>query len=372
MANTFICPHCQKEVPLTDALRHEIEEQFLPQLKEKHKKDLEDAERRAGKEYLKEIELLRLQAEQHQKLLTEARQNELELRKQKNELDEQKKSFELDKQRQLDEEREKISQQAYYKAQEEAKYKLLEKDKQLQDAARMNEELKKKLEQGSQQLQGEVQELDLEKTLKEAFPDDNIERIDKGVLGADVRQIVLSLKGTFCGKILWESKRTKTWGNDWTTKLKTDMRSDGANIPALVSEILPEEAKVGMGLKDGVWVCAPRMIIPMAALLRKGLLDCMRQKITSENKQGKAELIYSYVTGHEFHNEVESILEIYFSSKNQIMKERISYERSWKERERQAERVLGGMAKIYGSLQGIAGSALPPIKTLELPEGEIS
>lgn len=372
MTNTFLCPHCGKEVELSQALTHDIAQKVRAEEHGKFQKQLQEARSQASEELLRELKTLKQEAELKDKALNEAREQELEVRKQKNELEDQKRSFELEKQRQLDEERVKIRQETTQEILEQTHLKEKEKDKVIEDLRKSLEDAQRKAQQGSQQLQGEVPELYLEKTLRETFPDDTIEPIGKGVLGADVRQIVCSPKGTVCGKILWESKRTKTWGNDWTTKLKADMRADGANIPVIVSEILPEEAKVGMGPKDGVWICAPRMAIPMARLLRKVLLDCMRQKITSENKQDNAELIYSYVTGHEFHNEVESILEIYLSSKNQITRERISYEKFWKEREKQADRVLGGMAKIYGSLQGIAGSALPPIKNLELPEGEIS
>jgi hypothetical protein len=195
---------------------------------------------------------------------------------------------------------------------------------------------------------------------------DSIEPIGKGVLGADIRQVVKSPGGKTCGSILWESKRTKAWSDGWITKLKDDMRNDKANIPAIVSETLPEEAKTGMGLKDGVWVCSPKLFTPLAMLLRKSLIDAAYQKFVSDNRQTKAEQIYGYVTSHEFAQQVESMVEVYTSMLEQITKERVAFEKSWKLRESQVHRLLSGVSGIYGQIQGAAGPALPPIKNLEL------
>lgn len=370
MSTTFICPHCGKQVEATEALRHQIEENIKKEYEESYKQKLEDIRIEEKSKAEQDLLLLREEKERINQELQKSRDEELKLRKERAQLEDEKRSLRLDVQRQVDEERKRIREEVYTKAQDEIKYKLLEKDKQLEDVKKSNDELRRKLEQGSQQLQGEVQELDLESTLRGEFPDDIVEPVGKGILGADIKQVARSPKGIVCGIILWESKRTKAWGNDWTEKLKKDMRADNANISAIVTEVLPEEIKAGIGLKDGVWVCNPKMIIPMAMLLRKGLLDCMRQKLVSENRLEKSDLVYDYITSQEFQNQVEGIIEVYKDIKIQIIKERMAFEKSWKEREKQSDKLLFGMSRIYGSIQGIAGSALPPVRSLELTDGE--
>ncbi len=342
--NTITCPHCHKSFELTDALTHQIEEDLLAGEKKKYEKELVEMKQR----------------------LEKAEEAELTIRKQKNLLDEEKRTFELDKQRQLDSEREKIRKSAEETILEQQRLKEKEKDKMIDDLKKSLEDAQRKATQGSQQLQGEVQELDLEQTLRVTFSSDSVEPIGKGVLGADIRQVVKSPGGKTCGSILWESKRTKAWSDSWIAKLKEDMRNDKANIPAIVSETLPEEAKTGMGLKDGVWVCSPKLFIPLAMLLRKSLIDAAYQKFVSDNRQTKAEQIYGYVTSHEFAQQVESMVEVYTSMLEQITRERVAFEKSWKLREAQVHRLLSGVSGIYGQIQGAAGPALPPIKNLEL------
>lgn len=345
--NQFKCPHCGKPIELTEALTHEIEEQVLAGEKKKHEGELAEMKSR----------------------LEKAENAELEIRKQKNLLDEEKRTFELDKQRQLDVERDKIRKSTEEQIFEQLRLKEKEKDKVIDDLKKSLEDAQRKATQGSQQLQGEVLELDLEAILRTTFPTDSIEPIGKGVLGADIRQVVKSPGGKVCGSILWESKRTKAWSDGWVTKLKEDMRNDKANIPALISEVLPEEAKTGMGLKDGVWVSSHKLFIPLAMLLRKSLIDAAYQKFVSDNKQSKAEQIYGYVTSHEFAQQVESMVEVYSDMLTQITKERVAFEKSWKLREAQVHRLLSGVSGMYGQIQGAAGPSLPPIKNLELDTG---
>jgi hypothetical protein len=349
-STTIICPHCKKTIELTDALTHQIKDKVLEEQQEKHEEELAQM-----KEKLKAAE-----------------DTELELRKQKNKLDEEKRTFELDKQRQLDSEREKIRQKTLEEAAESQHLKEKEKDKVIDDLKKSLEEAQRKATQGSQQLQGEIQELDLEELFRKEFPGDTIEPIGKGVLGADIRQVVRSPRGMDCGHILWESKRTKAWSDGWINKLKEDMRNDKAHIPAIVSEVLPDEIITGLGLKDGVWVTSPRLVVPLAMLLRKTLLDAARQKMIAQNQQTKAEELYGYVTSHEFAQQVEAMVEMYKEMAEQITRERTAFEKNWKQREAQVNRLLTGVAGIYGSMQGIAGPALPTIKNLELTDGSTS
>jgi len=350
MQTTIICPNCKKSIELTDALTHQIKDKVLEEQQEKHEEEI---------------------AGLTQKLKI-AENTELELRKQKNKLDEERRTFELDKQRQLDSEREKIRQKTAEEIMESQRLKDKEKDKVIDDLKKSLEDAQRKATQGSQQLQGEVAELDIEELFRKEFPGDTIEPIGKGVLGADIRQIVRSPRGMDCGHILWESKRTKAWSDGWIDKLKEDMRNDKANIPAIISEVLPDEIKTGIGLKDGVWITSHKLAIPLAMLLRKTLLDSARQKMIAQNQQTKAEELYGYVTSHEFAQQVESMIETYNEMQEQIVRERTAFEKNWKQREAQVTRLLSGVAGIYGSMQGIAGPALPTIKNLELSSGEES
>jgi len=365
MNTQLICPHCKKPIELTDALTQQLKDQVKDTLEREYKKELENAKAESNKKLLEEIQVLKEEREKKQRELEVAQKAELELRKEKNKLDEERRTFELEKQRQMDKERDVIRQKTLEEAQE--KFHLREKELQqkLESTQKSLEDAQRKATQGSQQLQGEVQELDLELMFHQVFPQDMIEPVGKGVLGADIRHIVKSPMGTVCGTILWESKRTKQWSDGWVTKLKNDVLSDKANIPAIISEVLPEEAKSGIGLINGVWVASSKLAIPLATLLRKSLLDVAKQKKIKENQQSKAEDLYAYVTSHDFQHQVEAMIEIYQDMQNQIQKERVAFERSWKLREQQVNRLLSGVAGIYGSMQGIAGQSLPSIKQLE-------
>lgn len=286
-----------------------------------------------------------------------AQKIELEARKLKNELNDKLRSLELDKQRQLDIEKEK-----WFESQ---KYRFKEYEKVIEDLKKSSEDAIRKASQGSQQLQGEVQELDLETEFKNNFSGDEFDPIGKGVLGADIRQVVKSPKGRTCGTILWESKRTKAWSDQWIFKLKEDTLKDKADLCAIVSETLPEFAKNGIGQFDGVWVCLPKLALVLAALLRKSLLDAARKEAIMERKQDASGHLYDYVTSNEFSQIVESMVQTYQNMLEQVNKERVAYERLWKQREMDAQKLLTGISGMYGSIGAIAPS-LPQIQILEL------
>lgn len=353
---TIVCPKCKAEIPVEEALSHAFREKIEHQAKESF-----DAEKRLFQEEL----------EKKEKKLEESRGIEIELRKQKLELEEEKKSFEVEKQRQLDEERGKIRLKVEMEMQQASRLKDKEKDKVIDDLKRALDDAQRKASQGSQQLQGEVQELDLEEALKQHFLFDTIEPVGKGVRGADIRQVVKTQLGNTCGIILWESKRTKAWANDWVTKLKDDLRSEKANIPVIVSSVLPEAAGSGIGLVEGVWVTNYSLYLVLAELLRGKLVEVAREKYVSQNKTGKADILYNYITSHEFSQQVEAIVEVYQDMQSQIAKERAAFEKLWKTREAQVHRLVGSTANIMGSLRGSVGSTLHSIKGLELlPELE--
>lgn len=353
MANIIKCPNCGEQIEITEALSQTIKADLEKELSEKIKIKTKYLE-----EELKEKNLK----------LEEARNAELKIRQEKLKLEDEKKSFELDKQRQMDEERNKIREQTLIEASDTHRLKDMEKDKVIGDLKRSLEDAQQKASQGSQQLQGEVLELDLENYLKSAFPLDEIIPIGKGVRGADISQVVRTSLGTVCGVILWELKRTKAWVDDWATKLKDDLRSSKANIPVIVSTVLPKNIKSGFGFYDGVWVTEPEFTEPLAEILRKNLIDVAREKHNSKDRGTKADMIYTYLTSDAFVQQIQSIIEVHQNMQTQIQKERAAFEKIWKERESQAERILISTAGIYGSIQGVAGQSLPLVKGLDLLE----
>ena len=226
-------------------------------------------------------------------------------------------------------------------------------------------EAQRKATVGSQQLQGEVLELDFETALKNLFPNDDIAPVEKGVKGADIRQTVRSPKGFVCGVILWETKSRKAWSDKWIDKLKQDLRAEKANIPAIISTDMPKDVTDGMGLKDGVWVTNYALALPLATLLRKNLLDIGFEKAKSIHRGEKADHLYEYVTSHEFIQQIENIIEVYRDMTEQISKERAAYERSWRAREGQAKRLIDTAANVVGSIQGKVGQNILQVKSLD-------
>jgi hypothetical protein len=382
--NTIKCTKCGEEIEISEAFKHQIEESVRDEERKKFdveiEKTVKDAQEKASKkmeeQYALEMKNLKEDAieekERNKKLLTQLEElndqmRALRRKDEERELEMKKKEAQIE---------EKVRSESRSQLEEEFKLKQMEKEKQIQDVMKLNEELKRKLEQGSQQTQGEVLELDLEQILQEAFPQDAIEPVAKGVNGADIMQRVMSPSGkTQCGIILWESKRTKNWSEGWITKLKGDARSSGAHVSVLVSMALPDGLS-HMGLKNGVWVCARSLVLPMATLLRDRLIEVAKQKITQTHQGRKADLIYEFITSTQFQQQVEAILESYTEMQTQVQKERIAYERSWKAREAQLTRIVMATASMYGKMQGLAGAnSLPTLKGLdfmELDSGEVN
>jgi hypothetical protein len=358
MSSTVTCPSCGHNFSPDDLLTHEIEVEVRAKLEKELSAKAKEA---AGKELLdKEAEIKELKEK-----AKEAVEQELRLRKEKREIEEAREKFELEKQRQLDEERGKIKAEAERAVLEKEKYKIIEYEKKLSDMQKSLEDAQRKGTQASQQLQGEVQELDLELTLRKLYPYDDIGEVKKGENGADIRQIVKTEKGTICGKILWESKRTKAWSDGWVSKLKEDQRRDGAQLSAIVTQAMPSHISENIGNVNGVWILYPEALAPLSALLRKNLIDVAREKVVAAHKQTTAESLYDYVTSSSFNQNVERIVGVYLEMKAQIAKEEASAVRSYKQRNMQVDMLLSGMTGIYGEMQGIAGTSLQPISLLE-------
>ncbi|MDO8551496.1 MAG: DUF2130 domain-containing protein [bacterium] len=359
--NTIKCPKCGSLVEITEVLKNEIKQESQEEFEKELRSKIDEE---------KKTEILDLKKaldEKNQKV-DQMRDQELKLREEKRNLEEREKELTLEVGRRIDEERKKIEETVLKRAIEEHQLKDLEKDKVINDLKKSLEEAQRKATQGSQQAQGEVLELQLEETLRSQFPNDVIEPVGKGVKGADVRQIVKSPGGHKCGVILWESKQTKAWEDGWLDKLKSDLRDESANIPIIVSTILPKEAGVGLGIKDNVWVTSYALAVPLAILLRNSLIDLAKQKYDANNREEKEARLYEYIVGHEFRQQVEAMVEVYKDMQEQIIKEKVAFERSWKIREEQVTRLLLSTAKVCGSIGGRVGQSMPSIKGLELLE----
>lgn len=313
----------------------------------------------------REIKLLNEQLETNKEQLDKTRAEELDLRKEKIDLDNEKRAFEIDKQRQLDFEREKIRTDAQKKAEKDMHLKILEKEKQLQDAMKTNMELQRKLQQGSQQTQGEVLELELEKLLKGWFSDDNIEPVPKGINGADVIQKVISSSRQQCGSIAWELKHTKAWSEQWVSKLKEDQRKINADLAVLVTEVLPKDIK-NFAYRDGVWITDQDSVFGLGTALRIQIIQATTIKLASVGKNEKMEVLYGYLSGTEFRHKVEAIVEAFVGMKQDLDTERQATTRSWAKREKQIEQVVINTAGMYGDVQGLLGTAIQPIVALEV------
>lgn len=344
-----------------------VAEKVAGQLAAEKLKLFKEARAEAEKEQAAKTALLEEQLKNKDEKLTQATKNEVALRKEKIKLEEDKQAFELEKMRQMEEAKKAIVEEATKKAAEEQQYVIAQLKKQLTDATKAKDDLARKLEQGSQQTQGEVLELALEELLKGEFPHDEIVPVPKGVSGADIIQKVKDRSGRECGQIVWESKKTKAWSEGWIQKLKDDQRAIKADVAVIVSVVLPEDVK-GFVFRDGVWICDIKLAVALATALRINLESLTREKAMSVGKNEKMEVLYSYLTGVEFKQRVEAIVEAFTSMDEGLRKERMAYEKIWSEREKQIKKVITNTVGMYGDLSGLV--TLPQIKRLELGEGE--
>lgn len=404
MATNIKCPQCGNEFDIENVLSIEAEEKYQREYQQKlntslkeidsQKNKLANEQREFEEKRKKENELFIQKVQQEkQKIEVDVRkeltkendtkikfleekttsaelkikyleEKELEALRLKNEIDELKRNSEIEKQKYLLENSSKIIQDAILKQQE--KFELEKKGWEIttEQQKKLIEEMERKINQNSMQLQGESQELVLEEILRAAFPFDSIEEVGKGVEGADCILIVKNTKGVECGKIIFESKRTKGWSNIWVDKLKTDMRNKQADAAILVSQIFPKGMDC-FGEKDGIWISSFKEIVPLTVAIRTTIIRISETKISEENKGEKMHMLYNYLTGLEFRQQIEAIVEGFMAMKQAITKERIQMEKIWKEREKQLDKVLINTSGFYGSIKGIAGASIQNIPLLE-------
>jgi len=297
--------------------------------------------------------------------LAEAQKAQAELIKKQRELDDAKRELELTVEKRVQDGLTVVRTQAKKEAEDEQKLKVMEKEQTIAAMQKQIEDLKRRAEQGSQQLQGEVQELELENLLRTKFPFDAIEPVPKGEYGGDVLHRVVGAGGQSGGTILWEFKRTKNWSDAWLTKLRDDQRTAKAEIAVIVSQSLPKGVET-FEMLEGVWVTHPRAALPVAMILRQSLLELALARQATEGQQTKTEMVYQYLTGPRFRQRVEAIVEAFSTMQEDLDKERKVIMKQWAKREAQIERVMGATVGMYGDLQGIAGKSLQEIEGLKL------
>ena len=408
---TVVCPQCKTEIKLTESLaapllesvRRDYEQRLTQKDAEvaRHEKTLQNREAtlQKAKESLDEEVAAKLQREragiaaeeakkakralendldqrakeitelqeilkQRDMKLGEAQKAQAEVTRKQRELEDAKRELELTVAKRVQAELDAACDKAKKDAEEELKLKVLEKEQTIVSMQRQIEDLKRRAEQGSQQLQGEVQELEVESFLSSRFPRDMIQPVPKGEFGGDVLHRVVGPLGQPCGTILWESKRTKNWSDTWLPKLREDQRTAKAEIAVIISQALPKDVET-FDLVDGVWVAHPRVLLPIAITLRNTLIEVASARQASEGQQTKMEMVYQYLTGQRFRQRVQAIVEAFSSMREDLDRERKAITKQWAKREEQIDRVMQATVGMYGDLQGIAGKTLQEIEGLE-------
>ncbi len=366
MPTEIKCPNCGHEFEPTDLIRDEIQKEVnskAEEWKKKKEKELEESLRKnISADYETKLRLLEENKKENEDKLKTARQKEADFLRKEQDLKNKEAEIDLTVQKQLQKDREKLTEdirriEEQKIAAKETDYQLRfkELEKQLDDQKKLAEEMRRKSEQGSMQLQGEVQELALEELLKLAFPFDIISEVGKGVRGADCIQTIRNKSGQECGKIIFESKRTNSFANDWIEKLKADMRSQGADVGVIVTQALPKDMD-RFGEKEGIWICSFSEVKPIVQMLRDGIIKLSTALKSQENRGDKMHMLYDYLTSREFAGQWQAIREGFMSMKISIQRERDAMEKMWKAREKQLEKVLLSAAHVRGSIEGISGT----------------
>lgn len=384
---TIVCPNCKTEIklneslagPLLEATRRDFEKRLKQKdadlaatLKDESAKIAAEEARKAKLALSAELDQKTRAVADLEKTLTEnntkladAQKAQADALRKQRELDDKLREADLAVEKRIQEGLKATREQARQEVEGELKLKVAEKEQTISSMQKQIEDLKRRAEQGSQQLQGEVMELELEALLRTRFPRDTIEPVAKGVHGGDVLHHVLGPLGQACGTVLWESKRTKGWSDGWLVKLREDQREAKAEVAILSSMALPKGVD-SFELVEGVWVTHPRVAIPLATALRQSLIDLASARQAGEGQQTKTEMVYQYLTGPRFRQRVQAIVEAFSSMQEDLDKERKAILKQWAKREEQIERVMQATVGMYGDLQGIAGKTLQEIDGLEL------
>jgi len=371
--NNLKCPKCGTKIEIDqeiiarkvrDNIEVEVKKRLESDFEARLTKEKELLEKQIIENQDKELAILKIDLKTKNKKIEEFRTQELKLIKEKNEIEEARKNLEVETQRKLFEEKKQIEEKILKQAEEMYQFKILEKEKQLEDQKKLIAEMQRKAQQGSMQTQGEVLELTLEETLKKKFPDDQIEPVGKGVSGADIVQKVLAPNGETAGIIIWETKQTKAWVEEWVSKLKDDGHRVKANLMVLATNILPKGID-HFGQYKGIWVTDFSSYLGLTAALRNNLLSIYSVALANENSQDKAQILYKHITSQSFVNRINTIMGIFTNMKDVIDKEKRAYENLWAVREKQIERLTSNTGHLFGEMQGIIGGDSMGIEMLE-------
>ena len=373
---TITCPQCKAEVRLTESLAAPLVEATRAQYEAKLRAEraaITEAESRKAKLALaseleqkaKEVSELSAVLADRDRKLSEAQKAQADAIKKQRELDDARRELDLSVEKKVQESLAATREQAKKEAETDLRMKMAEKEQTITAMQKQIEDLKRRAEQGSQQLQGEVQELEIEAVLKQSFPTDVFLPVPKGEFGGDVVHAVNRGEGQPCGTILWESKRTKHWSDAWLAKLRDDQRAAKSDLAVIVTQTLPKGVET-FGHVDGVWVTGTRTFVPLAIALRHTLLELSLARQAGEGQQTKMELVYQYLTGVRFRQRVTGIIEKFEEMQADLVKERNTMTKLWAKREMQIQAVLAATAGMYGDLQGIAGKAIESIDALDV------
>lgn len=379
------CPNCNEKFPLSEAMRHEIEEQVktdhqkkFKELKELYKQQLETAKKeaelkafdKAKKDALTEIDDLKNQVAELSNKSEEYKKKELNFLKREREIAEKEQEIELEKQRFINSKTEELQSSIREKVEIEFKGQISEKDLQIERLKKLAEEFKKKAEQGSMEAQGESFELELEKNLREFFPVDEFDPVPKGKRGADIIHLVKTDNLKYCGTIIWEAKNAANWNEAWVSKLKDDQRHIGGDtVGIIVTKALPKTIN-RFGYQDGIWISDYLSAVGLATAIRTKFHELHQTKAAIAGKSSIKDMIYDYVTGADFRARIEATGEALRDMKLDIERERASMEKNWAKREKQLFRVVQNMSGVYGDMAGL-GATLQKVQTLELESGEM-
>lgn len=368
------CPTCSTEIELTEQLAGplvaDLKSTFKDELARREAATVAvvtEAEARAkaaGKaEASADQVVMAARIKEQDEKLRAAQDAQASAMKREQEFKDKEAALELTLQKRIAAERPALEEKLAKEAQEKASLKEAEQAQKIEAMTKRIEDLQQRATQGSMQTQGEAAEIVLEDTLAQAFPMDGFSPIAKGVSGADVRQDVMGQGGS-AGSILWESKRTKNWTAGWLAKLRDDQRASGCEVAVITSHALPEGVD-SFGLVDGIWVCAPRYAVPLAVSLRQGLIDVAGAKGRAMGQETKMEMVYDYLTGTQFKQRVDAIVERFEDMQDNLRKERVFIEKQWAVRAKQIDLVIASTAGMHGDLQGIAGRSMPEIESLD-------
>lgn len=362
------CPHCGGVINVNEVLSRQVEGRLTKEFEgrlARREKELESAIRiRVDKDSEAALASMKMELDEKTKQVRELNATKAEVERLRREKESLREEISLEKEIELTEKLKAERSKIRSSVEEEYTFKMRELEKQLEDQKELAAEMKRKADQGSVQLQGEVQELELEKVLREMYIHDEITEIKKGQRGADTIQCVRNPFGAESGKIYYESKRTKNFDANWLKKLREDNQTVKADILVLVTEAMPDGCD-GYVFQDGVWICNFWQVRSLSMVLRHGLLDVYARFQVQQGKETKAEMLYDFLTSQEFKGQFEGILEGFKSIQDGYSREKLQMNKIWKEREKQLDRILLNASGFYGSVRGIAGSAMPHVGMLE-------